>query len=193
MAKSEAEEAKARELVEARQAAEAKRLAQKQAAEEKARALAESKAQAKALADAKKAKGKTTTLADAKKASKPEQSASYKVNSGDTLYSIAKKYDMDVADLVAANGIKGNSIKTGQVLKVAAKSSAKVADKGKVVKTADKKDTDKKATKVASHTVKKGDTLESIAKRYKLDVGDLKRLNKNGNQLKPGQVVKLSS
>lgn len=181
LAKLEVEEAKARALV------EAKRLAQKQVGE-KARALAESKTQAKA--DAKKAKGKTATLADVKRASKTEKSVDYKVNSGDTLYSIAKKYDIDVADLVAINGIKGNSIKVGQVLKVVTSQSSA---KGKVVKVANKKNADKKAAKVASYTVKKGDTLESIAKRYKLNVGDLKRLNKNGHQLKPGQVVKLSS
>jgi len=40
----------------------------------------------------------------------------YKVHKGDTLYSIAKKFDIALADLKQANRIKSNHVKTGQLL-----------------------------------------------------------------------------
>ena len=62
-------------------------------------------------------------VASAEKAKAPvakePATSTHKVGSGDTLYSIAKRYNMDVAELAALNKIKGNNIKTGQTLKVA--------------------------------------------------------------------------
>ncbi|KJV30057.1 LysM peptidoglycan-binding domain-containing protein [Luteibacter yeojuensis] len=45
----------------------------------------------------------------------------YKVASGDTLYSIAKRNNVDVNQLRAMNGLKDNNVKLGQVLKVSAR------------------------------------------------------------------------
>lgn len=44
----------------------------------------------------------------------------YKVKFGDTLYSIAQKYKLNVDELKKINGLKNNNIQTGQVLKLAA-------------------------------------------------------------------------
>ena len=66
----------------------------------------------------------------------PATPSSYKVGNGDTLYSIAKRHNMDVADLIAANRIKGNSIKPGQILKItAAKTQPQPAQAIKVAGT----------------------------------------------------------
>ncbi|OYQ38259.1 hemagglutinin [Flavobacterium cyanobacteriorum] len=43
---------------------------------------------------------------------------SYRVQQGDTLYSISKKHNISVEDLMRLNGLTGNSISVGQVLKV---------------------------------------------------------------------------
>ncbi|TCV91613.1 phosphate transport system substrate-binding protein [Luteibacter rhizovicinus] len=53
-------------------------------------------------------------------AKKPAAVAShtYKVSTGDTLYSIAKKNAVDVNQLRAMNGIKDNNVHPGQVLKI---------------------------------------------------------------------------
>ncbi|XXQ69261.1 LysM peptidoglycan-binding domain-containing protein [Neisseriaceae bacterium B1] len=190
LAKSNAAEAKALAAFQAKEAVEAKRKAQQEAADA---------AKAKALV-ANKAKAEKNDKTATKKAAK---SVTYEVNSGDTLYSIAKRYNTDVADLVAANGIKSNSIKPGQVLKVSGK--GKTADKDKTAKAdikntkaktakSDSKDTKAKSkakTVPASYKVRKGDTLESIANRYDLKVSDLKRLNKGSSALKTGQMLKL--
>ncbi|UZO81141.1 glucosaminidase domain-containing protein [Aquimarina sp. ERC-38] len=49
---------------------------------------------------------------------KNEQYEEYKVESGDTLYSIAKRFDMEVSLLKAINELTDNTISIGQVLKL---------------------------------------------------------------------------
>ena len=47
---------------------------------------------------------------------KEESSASYVVQKGDTLYSIAKKFEISVSDLMKSNSLSTNTLKIGQVL-----------------------------------------------------------------------------
>lgn len=126
------------------------------------------------------------------------------VKKGDTLQSIARKYDVAVNDLLRLNKIKRKQISVGNKLTVVAAGSAtetpsgsahsklqladnKPARQEKQEKTSSKKKTDVKITR---HTVKKGDTLFSIAKRYKVDQDDIKRWNKlAGNNLKVGSTL----
>ncbi|MCU7511913.1 MAG: LysM peptidoglycan-binding domain-containing protein [Ignavibacteria bacterium] len=56
-------------------------------------------------------------LAETKK-SKGNKAQTHKVKKGETLYTIAQKYDMDVQDLKKMNKIKGNKLSVGQKLKV---------------------------------------------------------------------------
>ena len=53
-----------------------------------------------------------------KKIKTPEKLNSHKVVYGDTLFSIAKKYNISLKKLKALNNIKGNNIHVGQVLKL---------------------------------------------------------------------------
>lgn len=156
---------------------------------------AKRKVSAKALAadKAKTEKNSKTNQKDKTDEKKTAKTATYKVNSGDTLYSIAQKHNMNVADLIAANNIKGNSIKAGQMLKV---NGSTAAEKDKATtkdsKVNPKSSKGKTQAVPTSHKVRKGDTLESIAKQYNLNVNGLKRLNKNSKTLKPGQTIKLN-
>ena len=85
----------------------------------------------------------------------------HKVGSGDTLYSIAKRYNMDVAELAALNKIKGNNIKAGQTLKVANSSHAsqpqlvKTVAKGKTAAPSRDNRDDDSRSKNAKHDSKK--------------------------------------
>ncbi|WP_315359195.1 LysM peptidoglycan-binding domain-containing protein [Neisseria bacilliformis] len=145
-------------------------------AEATAREAAERSRQAKLAAErAKQQKAEARALAAAKPASPP---ATHKVAHGDTLFNIAKRYDMNVADLVANNGIKGNTIHEGQILKVAAAQTVK----GK---------TGQNNIRQVSYTVRQGDTLAGIARRFNVDVKDVRRWNNNSTVLKPGQSIKL--
>ncbi|MCA9349479.1 glucosaminidase domain-containing protein [Candidatus Saccharibacteria bacterium] len=54
--------------------------------------------------------------------------ASYIVSKGDTLYAIAQKYGVSVADLITANGIEPTDLKPGQVIKIPLSSKAETSD-----------------------------------------------------------------
>ena len=105
----------------------------------------------------------------------------HKVNSGDTLYSIAKTYDMTMSELLAANGLNDNNIKVGQTLVV-----GKAADRA--IQTAKAKEQKQQAD--MNYVVRKGDTLNSIAGKFNLKVNDLRKWN-NGNNIRPGQKIQL--
>jgi len=62
--------------------------------------------------------------AQAKKQKISEKLKNYKVSKGDTLPGIAKKTGVKVADIRRFNGIKGNRIKSGQMLALTDKSAA---------------------------------------------------------------------
>ncbi len=97
----------------------------------------------------------------------------HKVISGDTLYSIAKKYGVSVDDLKARNNLKTNTISLGQILYLPTK-------------------TEVPSTGGKTYTVKSGDTLWKIASQNNLSVDELKRLNNlTSNLLQVGQVLKL--
>lgn len=99
----------------------------------------------------------------------------HRVEDGDTLFNISKRYNLSVADLIIANNIKGNNIKKGQILRVTA-APAKVRSN---------------PIQNVSYTVRKGDTLNTIANRFNVDVNDIRRWNRNTRTVTPGQRLKL--
>ena len=101
-------------------------------------------------------------------------SDTYKVKSGDTLYSIAKKYNISVDELKELNNLKNNNITVGQVLKIKSNiPSEEVTGKNYYI-------------------VKSGDTLYSIAKKYNTTVDEIKKLNNlKSNNLSIGMELKI--
>lgn len=70
---------------------------------------------------APKAEPKAAVAKAAEKKPAAAGGKTYKVAAGDTLYSIAKKNNIDVTQLRAMNGLKDNNVKLGQTLKVSAR------------------------------------------------------------------------
>ena len=103
------------------------------------------------------------------------EAGTHRVADGDTLFNISKRYNLSVADLIIANNIKGNNIKKGQILRVTA-APAKVRSN---------------PIQNVSYTVRKGDTLNTIANRFNVDVNDIRRWNRNTRTVTPGQRLKL--
>lgn len=98
----------------------------------------------------------------------------YKVMSGDTLYSISKKLDTTVTELKKINNLSNNNLSVGQILKI----PTKVVDIG---------DTE-------LYQVKSGDTLYSIANKYNITLNELKAINNlTSNDLSIGQLLNVPS
>ena len=87
---------------------------------------------------------------------------SYTVVKNDTLWGLSKKYGVSVSDLKKANGVSGHLIYVGQKLQIPTKST-------KATSTVD--------TTSTTHTVVKGDTLWSLAKKYGVSVSTLMKAN----------------
>jgi LysM repeat protein len=91
----------------------------------------------------------------------------YKVRRGDTLFTIAKKYQVHIKDILKLNGMRSNSvIYPGTVLKIPSKGYFEKAKKAV--------DNHKKTV----YKVRRDDTLSSIARKFNMSVNDLKRINR---------------
>lgn len=103
------------------------------------------------------------------------QSRTHRVRSGESLYTIGKRYGVSVDRIKAANGLRRNTIRVGQELVIPARSSGgAAASEGKV------------------HRVRSGDTLSEIARRYGTTVSKLRSANGlSSNRLRIGQELKI--
>lgn len=91
----------------------------------------------------------------------------YNVISGDSLYSIARKFDTSVDAIKSFNNLTSNLLSVGQILKIPTTSTSE-----------------------KTYVVKSGDSLYSIAKNFNLTVDELKRLNNlTSNLLSIGQIL----
>lgn len=97
-----------------------------------------------------------------------EEASTVKVAKGDTLYSISKRYDVSLNDLIKANNLEPPySLNVGQSLKLPVSKY---------------------------HVVQKGDTLYAIARKYNTDVSNLAKINglESPYSLNVGQKIALS-
>ncbi len=102
-------------------------------------------------------------------------SVSHVVKRGETLSKIARRYGVSTSTLQAWNGLKKGGVLVGQRLTVRQSGGAKVA----VIARKSQVDSSKRAPSGAiTYRVERGDTLNSIAQRFDVDVATLKRLNK---------------
>ncbi|WP_139264011.1 LysM peptidoglycan-binding domain-containing protein, partial [Bacillus licheniformis] len=110
-----------------------------------------------------------------KPSKKPGKRTTYTVKKGDTLSEIAQKYNTTVKALQSLNNIKDpNKIYVGQKLKIS----------GSAVKTSNKKQ---------YYTIKAGDTLSEISKRFNTSIKSLQAWNdiKNPNKIYAGQKIRV--
>ena len=133
----------------------------------------------------------TVTTAEAKAPSSAPQV--HVVKQGDTLYEIAKRYGLTVAELKRLNDLGSNRLKLGQKLALDRAGAAPVARSGSPA-PAKKAQVSKVAKNAPVHVVKKGDSLHTIARRHGLTVEQLQRLNNLDNdRLKLGQKLALAA
>lgn len=97
------------------------------------------------------------------------------VSQGETVYGIAKKYDVPQDTILVYNGSASTGIKVDQVLKIPSKKQA-----------------NPQTGKIVQHKVSKGETLYGIAKKYGVSVESIEKANpqlKNG--LKADEIIKI--
>ncbi len=116
----------------------------------------------------------------------------YKVEKGDTLYSISRKYQITVAELRTANNLSEKDvIKAGQKLIIPD------ADIGTAAALSQSKPTEssKPAAKTVEYVVAKGDTLYGIARKNGMSVADLMSINNLDSSavIKVGQKLKVNA
>ena len=96
-----------------------------------------------------------------------EQKETYIVQSGDSLYSIARKFNTTVDELKRLNNLSSNLLSIGQVLVLPIESIGQT-----------------------TYTVQAGDSLYSIARKFNTTVDNIKALNNlSSNLLNIGQIL----
>ena len=103
------------------------------------------------------------------------ETTEYQVVAGDTLSSIANKFNTTVEELVSINNITNpNLILVGQILKLRRDDLSQVENN--------------------TYVVQQGDTLSQIAQKYGTTYQELARINNisNPNYIQVGQVIKIS-
>ncbi len=120
----------------------------------------------------------------------------YKVRRGDTLTSLAKRYDTSVDEIKRLNKFKElKGITPGQVIILSSKNEAmeQNSNSDKTVPTKGNKKRKDTITNVASktYTVRKGDNLEVIAKKNGISLDKIRNINKleKDDSIHPGQVI----
>lgn len=103
-----------------------------------------------------------------------ELEGTYTVKSGDSLWSIANRFNTTVAEIKRLNNLNTNALQVGQVLKLPTGNENTNNNQGN------------------TYTVKSGDSLWSIARKYDTSVSELQNLNNlSSTILQVGQVLKV--
>lgn len=113
------------------------------------------------------------------------------VKKGETLYGIAKKYQITISELKAANNLSDKDVlKAGQKLVIP---SADIENAATLSSTNSSASTSNSSSKTETYIVQKGDTLYGIAKKYDIKVSEIYSLNGMSQKdvLKVGQKLKV--
>ena len=161
----------------------------------------EVRAEAKLIIPVATAHNKETVSAEAGGYSK--QATVYKVRKGDTLASIADDYGVPGEKIRRWNHLTGSAVKPGRTLRIykpvagdenvsastrtrRTKPSPELASHTTHASSKKTATTSKAATR---HTVKRGETLTSIASQYNTTVAELKKNNPTVAKLRAGEVL----
>ena len=106
----------------------------------------------------------------------PDFNNTYTVQKGDTLYSIALRYNTTPSMIINMNNLKSDLLSVGQVLMIP-RDVESTGENDDIVET-------------STYIVQKGDSLYSISKRYNISVDELRRSNNLASDiLTVGQIL----
>ncbi|MBW7889227.1 MAG: LysM peptidoglycan-binding domain-containing protein [Bacteroidetes bacterium] len=114
----------------------------------------------------------------------------HQIRRGETLEKIAEKYNVAIADLKQWNKLRSSRIQAGAVLEI-----LNVSDnnqRSEAVAIFSKKNNSPGNSKIVTHIVRKGETLEKIANKYSVTIEEVKRWNNlHGSRISAGQKLKI--
>lgn len=110
----------------------------------------------------------------------------YIVKEGDTLYSISKKYGVSVDGIKSLNNLNNNNLYVGQKLLINNTFNNNISIGSSCFGEGYSE------IKYLTHTVKRGDNLYDLSKKYGVSVDSIKKLNGLiNNNLSIGQILKI--
>lgn len=102
----------------------------------------------------------------------------HQVEKGETMYSLSRRYQIEINQMASQNGIVNNQLALGQVLKIPVDRAVPVEP----------------VRRERSHTVKTGETLYSLSRQYEVTVQELRDWNDlQTTGISIGQVLKIYS
>ena len=118
---------------------------------------------------------------------KVEEITMYTVQKGDSLYSIAKKFDITVDEIKSLNNLTSNNLAIGEQLMIKSSTGDEpINPEEECIGTGYVE------PQYVIYTVRKGDSLYTIAKKYNTSVDNIKSLNNlTSNNLFIGQQLKI--
>src|SRR5690625_4543401 len=103
------------------------------------------------------------------------EAASYKVKSGDSLWTIAQKNNTSVSQLMKINNLSGDLIFPNQVLETSKKQSSNTSNSNS--------NNNSSSSNASTYTVKSGDTLSGIAFKHNISISNLMKWNNRSTTL----------
>jgi len=148
------------------------------------------------LGSKKPAEAETRAKADkedeAQTLRKQKQTGKYTVGKGDTVSQIALKFGISQKELKSENGLRSNTLRIGQVLKVPGQEIVQAKSTETENTAVTKKEPEKKQAAYVKkrYVVRAGDTLSGIADNFDVSVVDLKKASAlKNNRINKGDVL----
>ena len=107
--------------------------------------------------------------------------STHKVIKGESLYTIARQNNMSIEELKEINNIKHDNIQPGQILSI---NKSRNSNSNTSVQK-------ESASPTRQHTVKNGESLYSIARKFNCSVKELQEWNNVGNSIRPGDKLNI--
>lgn len=103
----------------------------------------------------------------------------YRIKPGDSLNRIARQHGVSAEAIRRSNGLKDSRIRAGKDLLIPLSDSVRFAGSS----------SNQVALQRLHYRVRKGDSLYTIARRFQVSVPDLKRWNRVGRYIRPGEKL----
>jgi LysM repeat protein len=120
------------------------------------------------------------------------------VKKGDTLSSVAKRFNTSPSEIRRLNNIKGDVLQAGRIIKVGGQGVVSESEPEPAMQSGGKKAVKDTTGKTAAHEtekavykVKEGDTLGNIARKNNISLVRILELNnlEKGDNIRPGQLI----